>query len=1156
MKNYHCSKIENNKKKNDKGKISSSDKISQTNYPMNNKIYVKNFINSSNSMNNNDLTIKKTEIIQNVRNKFQKIKNDNKDLQLSNNSTKTLIEPYNNHMNYSTQNYSNIYRNTYQNNLKNPSNSENNIKTIYLSNSLSQRDNENNQKIKLLEEECENYRKILNEFSNDVYHFLGTVVNLQNNIRKNIPENLKLTFEKEKKILTQKCSTYISNYKQNNIEKFKYNYSNQNVKTESNINKNEYEQLKNEFDLINKELFITQRQNNELRDEIHILRKSLNVDNMIKVNTDIKKKEIEFRTISSEKTIETQKRNYSNSSINSNNNINVDGEYKRNYKIVKNENEKMKGIITNLSMEIADMKKKNYELSPSLDNKYRKESNDNKIENIKLNKTTPKKQTTYSVFQNLEIDKTQLYENQIKNLTIKNNEMANQLKEINIQRNKCLNIIKQDEFKMKEQENTIQNYIIEIKQLKKIQNDKKVKFDEDYEETIKKLENEKYELNCENDNLNNELNELKMKIKNMEKNNNESKIDRDYKINDITGLKLKIKKLEKTNSDLKIENKTLNDDIYELKNKIKKSNLIENNNINEIKGKMKKLEEKNTELNCENETLNKDVNELKGKIKRLEKTNSDLKIETLNTKDIKIKIKSLEEENSDLNSINKNLNEELDDITKKIKKLEEKNLELIKENKDKNTEISSLENQIDELGKKYNELVRENKKIKKTNLDILSKSENDKSNFEKLIYYNERDIKQLNRQIDNLKKEKEKIKKEYEDKIKKLKENDTSKNLNTINSSTTSNLNIFRNRRLNRKGSDSTKVSEDNVNNITNNEELEKKIKKLNQDLNEKELEIKKLNIQIVNLHVSSNRNNINNEFNIKLEEKEKIINELKNNIEKLIHEQNILKKKSEEQIKIITSLNEEVSELKYDKKLIPNPYNTENNTKNNSLRSFSQNNFKSSRKEKNYNNTEDGNIINQFKNKNRHYQLSLGEIGKNNLDNKDEIIKNLNLEIEELKENIEDDKENIKNLKDEIIQLKNNSLENRREKKSLNKEINELKSSIVENEKDYQKLLNEKEEFRKENLELLKNIKDNKKEISELKDKIFEISKTNNKEIENLKQNKNILNEVNEGLKNEISKLNIEIKKIKNENKSQIDNINKLNIQLSNEKNELRKKK
>ena len=60
---------------------------------------------------------------------------------------------------------------------------------------------------------------------------------------------------------------------------------------------------------------------------------------------------------------------------------------------------------------------------------------------------------------------------------------------------------------------------------------------------------------------------------------------------------------------------------------------------------MKKLEEKNTELNCENETLNKDVNELKGKIKRLEKTNSDLKIETLNTKDIKIKIKSLEEPN-------------------------------------------------------------------------------------------------------------------------------------------------------------------------------------------------------------------------------------------------------------------------------------------------------------------------------------------------------------------------------------------------------------------------------------------------------------------------------------------------------------------------------
>ena len=358
MKNYHCSKIENNKRNNDKLKISSSDKISQNSYPIYNKIYVKNNINISQNLNRNGLNMKKTDNVnENIRNKFKKIITEKEDLQSSNNSTINLLESYNNHMNYSTQNYSNIYRNTIQNNLQNPLNSDNNIKTIYLSNSLSQRDNENNKKIKLLEEECEKYKKTLNDFSIDIYHFLGTVVNLQNNCIKNLPENLKITFEKEKKILTQKCSSYIANYNQNNIEKYKYNYSIQNLNTESNINENQYEKLKNEFDIINKELFITQRENNELRDEIHFLRKSLNVDNLIKVNTDLKKKEIEFRKISNDKNNET-KRNNSNSSMNSINNIYEDGEYKRNYKKKKNENEKMKGIITNLSIEIADMKKK------------------------------------------------------------------------------------------------------------------------------------------------------------------------------------------------------------------------------------------------------------------------------------------------------------------------------------------------------------------------------------------------------------------------------------------------------------------------------------------------------------------------------------------------------------------------------------------------------------------------------------------------------------------------------------------------------------------------------------------------------------------------------------------------------------------------------
>lgn len=278
MKNYQCTKI-NNGRKNDNGKIYSYDKISQTSNPINNNISVNNNIYNSTNLSNNNIYIKKTDnLMKNIRNKFQKIKSEKEDLQLSNNSTKNLIESYNNYMNYS-QNFSNSYRNIVQNNSQNSLNLSNNIQTIYLSNSLNKKDNGNNKKINLLEEECEKYIKTLNDFSIDVYHFLGTVVNLQKYFIKNIPENLILTFEKEKKILTQKCSTYISNYEHNNIEKSKFNYSIQNLKTESNINENEYDKLKNKFDLINKELYITQRENNELREEVHFLIKSFYVDN-------------------------------------------------------------------------------------------------------------------------------------------------------------------------------------------------------------------------------------------------------------------------------------------------------------------------------------------------------------------------------------------------------------------------------------------------------------------------------------------------------------------------------------------------------------------------------------------------------------------------------------------------------------------------------------------------------------------------------------------------------------------------------------------------------------------------------------------------------------------------------------------------------------
>ena len=113
-------------------------------------------------------------------------------------------------------------------------------------------------------------------------------------------------------------------------------------------------------------------------------------------------------------------------------------DYKKYYKIVKNENKNMKGIITTLSTEIAEMKKKNYEFSPS-NNKLNNTENKNDYSYS----ATPKKKIGISLFSD---NKNDLLE-KIKNLTLKNNEMGNQIKEMNVQRNNCLNILNQNKIK-------------------------------------------------------------------------------------------------------------------------------------------------------------------------------------------------------------------------------------------------------------------------------------------------------------------------------------------------------------------------------------------------------------------------------------------------------------------------------------------------------------------------------------------------------------------------------------------------------------------------------------------------------------------------------------------------------------------------------------
>ena len=105
----------------------------------------------------------------------------------------------------------------------------------------------------------------------------------------------------------------------------------------------------------------------------------------------------------------------------------------------------------------------------------------------------------------------------------------------------------------------------------------------------------------------------------------------------------------------------------------------------------------------------------------------------------------------------------------------------------------------------------------------------------------------------------------------------------------------------------------------------------------------------------------------------------------------------------------------------------------------------------------------------------------------KNKNIKNLYLEIEELKANNEIEQENIKGLKDKISQIKTNLFEIEEKK-----EISELKNQILKNEKDIKQI--QKNDLKKENKNRFNDIEKNNIEIEELNNKITDLTKENNK--------------------------------------------------------------
>ena len=837
-----------------------------------NKIMVtNNNINISNSIIHNESYKKNANNIEkNIKMRFEKTRNEREELQNDKlMSSSNYLNPFNSYLNNSNQ-LNQKYLKTYGNYESIPNSI---MKTESINNSNEEQFFSDND-IK----ESEQYKKTLNQFSKDVYHFLGLVQQLQNTILnfKNIQDNFKLNFEREKNVLTQTCLKYLSNTNPKislintpSMHKSKTrNIISSSIKNSETVKiESEYDKLRNDFENLNKELFITQRENNELKNEIDKLRKSLTTDDIIKININNNEKENEL-----------------SSSINSFKN---DDEFKKNYKIIKNENKNMKGIITNLSREIAEMKKINYEFSPTLENRFSKDFIENKIDYSYS--ATPKKKNISNIGE-LKNEKNDYFELKINNLTKKNNEMANQIKEMNMQRNNCLNILKQNEMKIKEQQQLIEKYIIENEKLKSNKNilniDKNNKEinNNEWEEKIEKLENDILDKNKDIEELEKKNYEIEQEnLSLVSKNNDLSKENKEFKNS--------IKKYEN-------ENKKLNSEVLNLNNQISTYEKENKKIISENKDLKKNFvnSKKNIDLyNNEKEKLNSRISELT-EIHKKEKGKLNIKISELSGI-----IETNKKEKGKLNIKISELTDTIDTNNKEKEELISKISELTniidtnnKEKEKLNSKITELTNNDNKEKEKLNFKITElrnnnNKEIENLKVRISELTDNNNKEIESLLKNKEEieginqelkmEVTQLNNNIKKLKKE-NKEQSDYHNKFKKDYEKEFDNLSNEVNKL---NLTI-------------KKLKNENFKFLKENIEMKKQYEKEKKNYKLKIDNI--INIEFININeISSDDKNA--------------INKLKKKIENYSFENKILIEEKEKNYKEIVDLKNYIEELK-----------------------------------------------------------------------------------------------------------------------------------------------------------------------------------------------------------------------------------------------------
>ncbi|KAJ3431800.1 dual specificity protein kinase pyk3 [Anaeramoeba flamelloides] len=799
--------------------------------------------------------------------------------------------------------------------------------------------------------------------------FLIKNQNLVKHIEKLTKEHTQFEIEsKNKNIFIKKLELEINNLKNNNKHLFSQNGKNEKTITQM---KNEIKEKVQIIDQLkfgkdgNDSLYRIQIQ--QLRAKIDqnekIINKFIDENEMLKNNlTDFKiknEKSMNKEINEKEKMIKVLKKE----------NFHFKDEKKENEKInVKKINEKDKiidekdKIINELKNEIHQLKNENHQ---SEDQLYQLKNEKKENEKINLKKINEKDKI---------INEKDRIINELKNknyLIKKTNEKKN---------NENIQIIK----KLKEQnENEKQNNIKNKKFINQKANEN--------ERIINELKNENHQL--KNEKKENEKINLK-KINEKDKTIN----DKDKIINELKNINNQIKKTneKKNNENIQLIQKLKEQTENEKQNNIKNKQFI-NQKINEKEKNIKELKNEIHQLTNENYQLQKENHQLQNEKKKNQKRIPSLgndKDKIINEKD-KI-IKELNDENDLLkenlqqkNNENTQFFQKVNESNQTIKDLKHEN-NLLKANyKDTNSQYIMLIKKFKEQSEKVQEYINEKKQFniileEKNNIINLFKKKGDALKADQFV---EKNIK------------KDKIIKELKDENDLLKEN------------------------LKEKNNENTQFFQKNTKNQQIIQQMSNRNNLFQRKIHTQSNKINYLKLLLQRIHQINNKGSEkeNNQkskqiINQKINEKEKIINELKNENHQLKNENNQLKNEKKENKKIvvkkINEINTIFNNLKNENELRKKANEKKNNENIQTIKELKEQNEK--QKEINLKNkqfiihmvTEKEKIINELKKENCQLKYEKKEnekkenekINVKKIKEKDKIIKNLKNEIDQLK--------------------------------------------------------------------------------------------------------------------------------------------------------------